>query len=141
MSQTCQNRKSARRYAHLVGRLKLPSGISFDHLVGSCEQRWWNGETDGFRGPEVDHELVLDRPLHGQVARLIAFENPIDVRNGLLHVRIDGKAVRYQAAAFCQDRIAGNRREAKSEGLGIDAIPVLGSEWVRYHPKCAMWLL
>jgi hypothetical protein len=36
--------------------------------------------------------------------------------------------------------ITVDRREAKSDGFGNDAVCVSGSEWVCYHPKRAKWL-
>ena len=51
----------------------------FDHLVGSGEQRLRHVEPEGLRGFEVDHQLVLGWRLHGEIARLLALENAIDI--------------------------------------------------------------
>jgi CO/xanthine dehydrogenase Mo-binding subunit len=47
--------------------VKPPSHlISFDHLVGAGEQRWWHFEAERLRGLEVDRQLVL---VHGVPAQ------------------------------------------------------------------------
>jgi hypothetical protein len=51
----------------------------FDHLVGAGEHRCRHFEAEGFRGLEVDYQLVLGRRLHRQVGRLLALEDAIDI--------------------------------------------------------------
>src|SRR6516164_1384642 len=52
---------------------------SFDHLVGAGEQRERNVDSGCLGRLGVDHKVVLCWRLHRQVARLLAFENAIDV--------------------------------------------------------------
>jgi signal transduction histidine kinase len=55
---------------------------SFDHLVGAGEQRWWDGQPERLRSPQIDCKLVFGRRLHRQVGGLLAFEDAIDVTGG-----------------------------------------------------------
>src|SRR5262245_5599093 len=52
---------------------------SFDHLVGGGEHSGRDFEPKLFSGLEVDHGLVFGRRLHGQVSRLLALEDAINV--------------------------------------------------------------
>src|SRR6516165_8471843 len=54
----------------------------FDQLVGAAEQRRRHIDAESLCGLEVDHQLVLGWRLHGEISRLLAFEDPIDVSCG-----------------------------------------------------------
>src|SRR6516165_5105600 len=49
---------------------------SFDHLVGAGEERFGNREANRFRGFDVDDQLELGRLHHGNIAGLVALEDP-----------------------------------------------------------------
>ena len=57
----------------------MQAGISFDHLVGLCEQRGRHGEAECFGRLEINNQLVFGRLLNRQIGRLGAFEDLIDV--------------------------------------------------------------
>jgi hypothetical protein len=50
--------------------------VSFDHLVGSGQQGFRDGDAERLGGLHVDHQFELCRLLNGQVGRLGAFEDP-----------------------------------------------------------------
>ena len=87
----------------------------FDHLIGSCQQRRRHGETKCLRGLEIDRQFVLDRCLHRQVGRLLAFEDAVDVarRSPILFGRI--RPVGDQAAAGDEVAERGRRQANGAE--------------------------
>src|SRR5262249_8496088 len=58
---------------------KRTSSRSLDHLIGASKQSCWHIKTEGLGGLEIDHQFVLGRHLHREVARLFALEDAIDV--------------------------------------------------------------
>src|SRR6201982_370163 len=64
---------------HRLDRTSFWLAHSFDHLVGAGQPRLRNVETQRLGSLQIDHELVLGRRLHWQVARLLALENAVDI--------------------------------------------------------------
>jgi hypothetical protein len=137
----------------------------FDHLVGAGEQRWWHGETEGPRGLEVNHQLVLGRCLHWQVGRILAPENAIDVP-GRASVLIDPIGpVGNQPAGGDKDTVgvdgwqmvpgcepdnqfaiiiglrtpgrdqAAIRHACERNNRTLDLTRVAQADWTHFHPK------
>ena len=83
--------KIGHRYAVTAYPLRAKSGYEqsqqdtrpdlplFDHLISTREERRRDGETKRLGDLEIDHQLKLGRLLHGQVGRLLAFEDPCHV--------------------------------------------------------------
>ena len=61
---------------------------SFDHLIGSCEQRRRYSEAQRLSGLEINHQCVPGRHLHRQVGVASRLEDAIDVTGRPL-VRVD----------------------------------------------------
>src|ERR1700730_3192550 len=100
--------------------LSYPSSIeSFDHLVGTREQRWRHLDAERLGGLEVDHQFVLGRRLHRKVGGLLALENAVDVAGGALELVDEISPIGDQAAfgdeeAFEVDRgqlVPGRQRD------------------------------
>jgi hypothetical protein len=58
---------------------KAKFAILFDHLVGSRKECWRYGEAERLRGLQIDNHQVFRRQLHGELRRLCATENVIDI--------------------------------------------------------------
>src|SRR6266567_4480030 len=67
-SQMCQNLTHAPQQTTCAGL--------FDHLVGACEQRRRNVQTERLGGFKIDDEFELGRLQNRQLGWLRAFENP-----------------------------------------------------------------
>jgi hypothetical protein len=55
-----------------------PGPVSFDHLVGTGEQRGWHGEPEGLGGLQIDGQLVLARLINWDFARPRTPEDLVD---------------------------------------------------------------
>ena len=52
---------------------------SLGHLIGSQEQRLWNRQPEGLGGLEVDDQLELRWPFHGQIGWFGTLEDSVHV--------------------------------------------------------------
>jgi hypothetical protein len=117
-----RKKKKEKREAPLGEVSFLNPLTSFDHLVGAREQARWHGETDGLSGRHVDDKLYLGRKLHRQIARLLAFQNPIHKVGAAAVVLAQVDAIADQTAildvlAESIDR-GQSRRQRKGPGGG-----------------------
>src|SRR6266702_4265532 len=91
-------------------RRAIAASASLDHLVGAAEQREGNGHVQGLGGLEIDEQLNFGDPLHREVGRLVALENPPGVEAGPSIRFLDVATVTHQAASYDELAILENRR-------------------------------
>jgi hypothetical protein len=65
---------------HYLPRAEV--GDLFDYLVGQQLERGRHGEAEGAGGLEVNDQLVFERELNGQIARICASQNLINIGRG-----------------------------------------------------------
>src|SRR2546430_6319419 len=75
-------RRAARPPAKTPARRETCAGSSLDDLVGPDQQRLGNRQAERPGGLEVDDQLELGRLLDGEIGRLGAFENLVDIGSG-----------------------------------------------------------
>src|SRR5215467_5303671 len=71
-----------------------------DHLVRPCQERRRDREAKRLRRLEVDHQLELGGLLDGEVCRLRASEDPVDISGCTTEIVRDAYAIRYEAPVF-----------------------------------------
>src|SRR5262245_20531429 len=114
---------------------------SLDHLVGAAEQREGEGDAKRLGSLEVDDQFNLCDLLHGQVGRLLAFENPSGVdADRMVQVR-KVASVAHQAAGRGEHAVCVNRwhpiTERQCTELFAPAIEECISAY--YQPPARNW--
>ena len=79
---------------------KLPD--SFDHLVGSRKQGLGHGQSERFRGRQIDDQLEFSRLFDWKVSGLCPFEDPIN--------KITRTAEKIRCARAIRDETSGCER-------------------------------
>src|SRR4029077_5905330 len=106
----------------MTGLMHCSKWPSFDHLVGSREQRRWNSQTKSFGRLEIDDQIEFGRLLNGQVGRPLALKDSARV-NGRLPAGIrETGSVTHQSAAFDKFSPRVGRRNLMSRCQGNDVI-------------------
>src|SRR2546423_9484988 len=90
---------------------------SFDHLVGSKQKLRRDGQAKCLGGLQIDHEIVLGRLLVGQITRLLAAQDAVDVGRG---TAVQVSAIR--AVAICSGQ------EPRTRTLA-GCTPILPDPW------------
>jgi hypothetical protein len=73
-------------------------------VIGACQERWWDGETEVLGGLEVDDQLELGGLLYRKVGRLRALEDLIDE---------DGTVPKQREEVLCRTTLAARLRPPK----------------------------
>src|SRR6516162_10261610 len=69
-----------------------------DHLVRRSQQRFRDGEAERLGGLQVDDHLDFCDLLHGEVGRLVAFENAPGIDTNFAVIITDAAAITHRAA-------------------------------------------
>src|SRR5215470_17720013 len=92
---------------------------SFDHLIGSNQQRRRDGQAERLGGLEIDGELEFSRLLHWQIGRARAFENFVHVHRCLPPlIAIVGPVCDKSAALYVTVWKREHRRKAITQEFG-----------------------
>ena len=78
------------------------NGALFDHLVGEREQRGWNGETERFRCPHVQHEIEFYRLLDWKISNVDALQDFVNMARCPPIKFVKTWSVRHETASFRQ---------------------------------------
>ena len=85
---------------------------SFDHVVGSQQNGFWNRDAECSGTLEIDHQLKLGRLLDGQVTWFRTLEYLGDV-SGCTSIQVtEVRAIGYQCACVCERTVAEHRQSA-----------------------------
>src|SRR5829696_6434786 len=84
----------------MLWQQRFEARCSFDHLVGACEERGWDGKRQGGSNARVDDELKCRRLLDRKVSGLGSLQDSIHVGGCTLEKQRDIGTVCDQAATF-----------------------------------------
>src|ERR1035437_3457723 len=123
-----------------VSSQKRKWAILFDHLVGQQLERARHGETEGSGGLEINDEFVFERELDGQIARICASQNLVNIgcgRSRLLQL-ID--AIRDQTAALGIEAKRIDRRQIEAGRQTNNEIAARRRQRARRHDQATALL-
>src|SRR6266540_4534470 len=113
----------ARCWAAVVG--------SFDDLICSHSQRWWNRQSDGPRGLHVDDQFELGGLLNRKIARPSSLQNPVNEFCRLAEVLSPTRSVRHQGTFARSPVFSIHRRQTALRSKLHDPGTELNVEWAR----------
>jgi hypothetical protein len=82
-----------------------------DHLVGGGQQRFRDGKAERLGCCDVDDQINFGGLLHGEVGRLVAFENAPSIDARLVRQIAEAAAITHQAAGQGEFTDGEDRRE------------------------------
>src|SRR4051794_7527732 len=97
-------------------------------------------ESKRFGGPEVDHELKLDRRLDRKLARLRALENAIGIGRRAPKIVDLIIPVGEQTAEFSEETIWIDGRQPITGSQGCDLLSMRDQKNIRHHGDATIWL-
>src|SRR5262249_1859600 len=97
---------------------------SFDHFVGTGEQRLRNYQPDRLRGLEIDYQLELGRLLDWKIGSFRTTQNFVDVVRRVAKQLLVAWAVRHEALGLRNLPDGRNGRQPRRRSKRIDLIPI-----------------
>ena len=110
----------------------------FDHLIGAFEQWPRHRHTQCLRGLEIDHQLILGRRLHREIAGFFAFQNTVDVTGYVPNLVVEISPVRHQSAGGGKKAKGEDRRQFVPGGKRNDQILMKRGQRAGRHDEAAI---
>src|SRR6266508_3012965 len=128
----------ARTPAWHVDAARGPSTPSFDHLVGTHEQRRRHVEAERPRRLEIDGRFVFGWRLYRKVGRLSAAQNAVDIRRRSPILVDHVRRVGHETAGRDKEAVRVDRRQAMARRERDDEIAMQDAGAIRQHDKASI---
>src|SRR5882757_6927559 len=115
-------------------------GDLFDHLVGQQLERVRHGEAEGSGGLEINDQFVLERELNGQIARICAPQNLVNIGRGRSRPLQLIDTIRDQTAALSIDAKRIDRRQIEAGRQTNNEIAARRCQRARRHDEATTLL-
>src|SRR6478752_1559790 len=83
---------------HRLNRTSLRLAHLLDHLIGTGNQRWWDGEAERLRSLQIDHQLKLGGLLNRKVSGFGTLQNFVGIQGAAPEQLGQTRAVGHEAA-------------------------------------------
>src|ERR1700692_2587907 len=114
---------------------------SFDHLVGTGEQRRRHVKPENLGRLEIYHQFKLCGPLNRQIGWALALENSSSINSKRVISICETPSIAHQATHHGEATLKGNRRNNVAHGQCRNSPPSAFEEAVSADQKCTDVLL